>query len=1264
MGKTIRKMLAAALSLVMVATMLPTPALADGASKGEGVGHERTYSGYAGAELQAQTEVAVVGYDATPPIPEGDVLYAPADPHPANDFIAQVTGRFDGAAVLAAEDVDQSSPAYQTLAQAAAGDAIGGMWQLSVSTSTPGVPAASAITSVSLQIDQATYDARPDGASAVRVVALEGGKLVEYAATRTVLPGEDGAPERYYITFARPTGDTAIGAYALMVAPAGAMTVTARVATGAGQVLPLGTTEWAAGGQMAHARYTFLPFAGQRIDTVALDGREVSLTGVDFLDIPIVAGASHVLEVSFCAVSSGGGDVTLKVVARPADASVKGAPDALAAADEAPVPYKGTSTVAQAELPYGSAVRAQMIGSGIVASRIEVAPLGASGALPSESDPSWREVSVLGSAYAIPALTEGTAVRFTFADGVPLEPERFSMQGTILSDEEPPRVLARTDGSGIAKAEGGSIRVHTTTPALGSQATVSVSPATANWQVNSAELALLDETGAQAGSMDVTEAARAGTVSVPAVACSYEVRVIFERVDIYYINTTRGGKTDPVGITQLRATRADGKVSFKVAANAGYVVDIDKTTLAFGSRTFDIRTTDAGAKAEIGIPFAGGVTQTMKVAFRPKSDDDGFVDVNVNVGVSSSGSSRAREGGGIVSPTHITIRKGASYTFSVFPDDGFDVESITWSSTDAGGTTGVVRPEDMRPISDATLGDGAGDAAYGYEFTIERIPSDIVVDVVFKDAPGQVWGDIEEAVISDNGSFGTISPKGTISIPAGHVVSTELFARPAANCHLEHLWVAQGSGKPEDMIDQVSDGRVTLPLTGGMKVHAVFASDAVRVEVDENVAGGRISPDGSMVVSRAEQLALFFDADEGRCLREVVLTYPDGQGGFDEVRYDVPEGTYLYTLEGWELEEGMRISAVFGPGTRPEPSGGMFTIEPRVVGTGGAVSPAHAAVYAADMHPTFLLLPDAGYMVDELRVLAVAADGSEQLVEEMAGAEAASSYTFGTLTSDMRLEVSFTPIAFHTITFSWNVEGGTMDADGAIEGALSVLDGQEVAISVVPAEGYEVASVRYEPASEAPGLLDLLAGRAGGRDLEVPEEGGVVRFTATEDAHVTGTFVERATEPGPGPDDGNGDGDEHAGFFIEASAGAHGTISPSGRVGVRAGADIAFDLRPDAGYQVAFVEADGKRYAGHRSQWVLKGVSADHKLHVEFEPVLPAGDNSEPARTIRRLQSLAQTSDALPIAALVLAAISCASAGAALIVRNRRRNERRADDER
>jgi len=509
-----------------------------------------------------------------------------------------------------------------------------------------------------------------------------------------------------------------------------------------------------------------------------------------------------------------------------------------------------------------------------------------------------------------------------------------------------------------------------------------------------------------------------------------------------------------------------------------------------------------------------------------------------------------------------------------------------------------------------------------------------------------------------------VCPKGAISIPAGHVVSTELFARPAANCHLEHLWVAQGSGKPEDMIDQVSDGRVTLPLTGGMKVHAVFASDAVRVEVDENVAGGRISPDGSMVVSRAEQLALFFDADEGRCLREVVLTYPDGQGGFDEVRYDVPEGTYLYTLEGWELEEGMRISAVFGPGTRPEPSGGMFTIEPRVVGTGGAVSPAHAAVYAADMHPTFLLLPDAGYMVDELRVLAVAADGSEQLVEEMAGAEAASSYTFGTLTSDMRLEVSFTPIAFHTITFSWNVEGGTMDADGTIEGALSVLDGQEVAISVVPAEGYEVASVRYEPASEAPGLLDLLAGRAGGRDLEVPEEGGVVRFTATEDAHVTATFVERATEPGPGPDDGNEDGDEPADFFIEASAGAHGTISPSGRVGVRAGADIAFDLRPDAGYQVAFVEADGKRYAGHRSQWVLKGVSADHKLHVEFEPALPAGDNSEPARTIRRLQSLAQTSDALPIAALVLAAISCASAGAALIVRNRRRNERRADDER
>ena len=44
---------------------------------------------------------------------------------------------------------------------------------------------------------------------------------------------------------------------------------------------------------------------------------------------------------------------------------------------------------------------------------------------------------------------------------------------------------------------------------------------------------------------------------------------------------------------------------------------------------------------------------------------------------------------------------------------------------------------------------------------------------------------------------------------------------------------------------------------------------------------------------------------------------------------------------------------------------------------------------------------------------------------------------------------------------------------------------------------------------------------------------------------------------------------------ITAKAGANGTITPSGSVTVKAGADQAFDIQPNSGYTVSKVLVDG-----------------------------------------------------------------------------------------
>ena len=78
-----------------------------------------------------------------------------------------------------------------------------------------------------------------------------------------------------------------------------------------------------------------------------------------------------------------------------------------------------------------------------------------------------------------------------------------------------------------------------------------------------------------------------------------------------------------------------------------------------------------------------------------------------------------------------------------------------------------------------------------------------------------------------------------------------------------------------------------------------------------------------------------------------------------------------------------------------------------------------------------------------------------------------------------------------------------------------------------------------------------------------------------------------------------GGGSGYSYYTIKATAGAGGSISPSGNVSVREGRDQTFTITPDKGYAVANVKIDGKSIGAVKS-YTFENVRRNHTIEVSF----------------------------------------------------------------
>jgi len=214
-------------------------------------------------------------------------------------------------------------------------------------------------------------------------------------------------------------------------------------------------------------------------------------------------------------------------------------------------------------------------------------------------------------------------------------------------------------------------------------------------------------------------------------------------------------------------------------------------------------------------------------------------------------------------------------------------------------------------------------------------------------------------------------------------------------------------------------------------------------------------------------------------------------------------------------------------------------------GSGGAIMPAGDITVPAGGTQAFDFQP---YTCNHVQDVVV--DGVS--VGAMQG------YTFTNVSANHTIAVSFAANGPSTITASAGA-GGSITPSGSVP----VTCGGEQAFTIAAAGGSRIADVRVDGVSV----------------------GAVSSYTFT---NVLGPHTIAATFTANG-------------FTITATAGAGGSISPSGAVTVASGGTQAFAITPDASYAISGVRVDGAS-VGAVTSYTFTNVTGAHTISASFVP--------------------------------------------------------------
>ena len=568
------------------------------------------------------------------------------------------------------------------------------------------------------------------------------------------------------------------------------------------------------------------------------------------------------------------------------------------------------------------------------------------------------------------------------------------------------------------------------------------------------------------------------------------------------------------------------------------------------------------------------------IDFREASSDDVEVEVDVSItevmGIIVTGGigdvSKTYEWGTLTPGGTISVVPGTSVTFTLTLADGYRFVDMRINGNE-------VPPSETFVVGDIT-------ADMSIELWLMKTDVDPGMYVIHAEHNGHGSVTPSDCEVAAGGSVTlTVSPND------GYMVSSVLVNYSEV---------------------ELSDGKLVLSDIDGNKVVSVTFeeieyTETVTVSVGDN---GTVSPSGSVVVERGEDLELTITPDDGYRIASVIL---DGT----DVTSEVKDSVFILS------------NVVSGHSVRVEFEVITYTVTV-TAGENGSADPTTSVVeYGKSLKIVFI--PEPGYRTSYLTI-----NGGDRIVPDDR-----TNYVIDDIIEDKAVEVFFERDDSAYASVSVAIVGHGTVNDNSDSFKDEVLKGNSYTITSVPSEGYRLSKVLVDnvevPTSGGVYVLNNIArdtavevvfeilmftvtvnvGEHGSCDQQTQavEYGSDLTFTFTPDSRyavhsvtvdgvpveiVDGTYVLRDIRA------------DHVvavtfwkvEFDIEISAGENGSANPSGIQRVQENESLTVVFTPSEGYTYDSVLVDGEEGTLTNGTYVFSNVLADHEISVTFKRIV------------------------------------------------------------
>ena len=569
------------------------------------------------------------------------------------------------------------------------------------------------------------------------------------------------------------------------------------------------------------------------------------------------------------------------------------------------------------------------------------------------------------------------------------------------------------------------------------------------------------------------------------------------------------------------------------------------------------------------------------IDFREASSDDVEVEVDVSItevmGIIVTGGigdvSKTYEWGTLTPGGTISVVPGTSVTFTLTLADGYRFVDMRINGNE-------VPPSETFVVGDIT-------ADMSIELWLMKTDVDPGMYVIHAEHNGHGSVTPSDCEVAAGGSVTlTVSPND------GYMVSSVLVNYSEV---------------------ELSDGKLVLSDIDGNKVVSVTFeeieyTETVTVSVGDN---GTVSPSGSVVVERGEDLELTITPDDGYRIASVIL---DGT----DVTSEVKDSVFILS------------NVVSGHSVRVEFEVITYTVTV-TAGENGSADPTTSVVeYGKSLKIVFI--PEPGYRTSYLTI-----NGGDRIVPDDR-----TNYVIDDIIEDKAVEVFFERDDSAYASVSVAIVGhGTVNGNSDSFKDEVLKGSSKYTITSVPSEGYRLSKVLVDnvevPTSGGVYVLNNIArdtavevvfeilmftvtvnvGEHGSCDQQTQavEYGSDLTFTFTPDSRyavhsvtvdgvpveiVDGTYVLRDIRA------------DHVvavtfwkvEFDIEISAGENGSASPSGIQRVQENESLTVVFTPSEGYTYDFVLVDGEEGTLTNGTYVFSNVLADHEISVTFKRIV------------------------------------------------------------